>query len=73
LKGKGLLLKTPAEWEAWCDSVWKKRKHHPTFYELVTAIQADALGKPRLAKAILERKTILWGPPAAPTKRRKRG
>jgi hypothetical protein len=36
-------MKTPAEWEDWCDEQWAKTKQYPTWSELVSAIQTDAL------------------------------
>ena len=37
-------MKTPVEWESWCDAVFTVRKSYPTWHELITAIQEDACG-----------------------------
>lgn len=39
-------MKTPAEWEVWCDEFWKREKRYPYWHELIEAIQADAKEKP---------------------------
>lgn len=41
-------MKTPADWEDWCDAVWHVRGSYPTWHELVNAIQEDACGTSQL-------------------------
>lgn len=50
-------MKTPPEWEDWCDAVWFVRKEYPTWHELLTAVQQDALGDPTLAEALVAKPT----------------
>ena len=36
-------MKTPTEWETWCDEMWFREKRYPFWHELIEAIQADAI------------------------------
>jgi hypothetical protein len=37
-------MKTPAQWETWCDEFYTREKRYPWWHELITAVQEDALG-----------------------------
>jgi hypothetical protein len=37
-------MKTPADFDAWCDEVWMSEHRHVTWAELITAVQEDACG-----------------------------
>lgn len=45
---KPVLMKTPVEWETWCDAFWTEHKRYPWWHELVGAIQEDAIASDRL-------------------------
>jgi hypothetical protein len=46
-------VKTPREWDLWCDAVWQQRGQYPTWHELITAVQQDASGAATLTVALL--------------------
>jgi hypothetical protein len=37
-------MKTPMEWEQWCDDFFMDEARYPFWHELITAVQADACG-----------------------------
>lgn len=43
-------MKTPAEWDRWCDGFQVKHGRAPFWDELVRAIQADSLEQPEPAQ-----------------------
>ena len=51
-------MRTPAEWEDWCDAVWHVRRSYPTWHELLTAVQQDARGDSTLVDALLAKPTV---------------